>query len=140
VGVFRPARKVTDPNGRDWEIYVSRSELPKWRPAGGDYDNTVSSWWWLEPLAHTILLLPLFLLYQIVVPLVRALAELPGIIVRGRRSGIRIVEAISFWPVKETYTWTTTGDHVERVVDQVARGLEQGEFAHPLGATFRGSR
>jgi hypothetical protein len=83
VGVFRPAEKVTDPNGRSWEIYVSRSEPPG--------------------------------------------------------SGVRIVEAFTFWPTKESYSWTTTGDHVQRVVRQVARGLEQGELARPLGATFHGA-
>ena len=139
MGVFRAARQVTDPNGRHWEIYVSRSELPKWRPLDRDYDNTVDYWWW-APVLYMVLFLPLFLAYQVLVPLFRALFELPGLILRGRRSGIRIVEAITFWPAKETYTWTTTGDHVQRVVDQVARGLEQGDFAQPLGATFRGSR
>jgi hypothetical protein len=139
VSVFRAAREVTDPSGRHWEIYVSRSELPKWRPLDRDYDNTVDDWWW-APVLYMILFLPLFVVYQVLVPLLRALFELPGVIVRGRRSGIRIVEAITFWPVKETYTWTTTGDHVQRVVDQVARGLEEGDFAQPLGATFRGAR
>jgi hypothetical protein len=137
VGVFRPARKVTDPNGRAWEIYVSRSDLPKWRPANRDFDDDAGYSLWLY--AFSVLILPfVFLIYQVLVPLFRALWELPGLVVRGRRSGIRIVEAITFWPAKETYAWTTTGDHVERVVEQVARELEQGELARPLGATFRG--
>jgi hypothetical protein len=87
-----------------------------------------------------LLALPLFLIYQVLTPIVRAVAELPGALLGGRRSGVRIVEAISWWPVKETYIWTTTGDHVERVVEQVARGLAEGELARPLGATFRGAR
>jgi hypothetical protein len=114
VGIFRPARKVTDENGRDWEIYVSRTELPRWR----------------TPKEAT--------LHQIVVPLVRYLVGLPALFLRGRRSGVRSVAAITFWPVKETYTWSTTGDHVQRVVDQIAEGLEHGDLARPLGATFRG--
>ncbi len=140
MGVFRPARSVTDPNGRNWEIYVSRTELPRWQPASSNLDDDPSFY---NPLlyAFQVLAIPfLFLIYHVLAPLLRALFELPGLIVRGRRSGVRIVEAISFWPVRETYTWTTTGDHVQRVVDQVARGLEQGELAHPLGATFRGAR
>src|SRR5262249_50448117 len=126
--------KVTDKSGRNWEIYVSRSEAPKWRPDNTDFD--AEALW--NPL-RVIVLFPLFLLYQVLVPLIRLLFELPGFLIRGRLSGVRIVEAITFWPVKESYTWTTTGDHVQRVVDQIARGLEQGELARPLGATFHGA-
>jgi hypothetical protein len=133
MGVFRPARKVTDRNGRQWEIYVSRSEIPAWRPDDTNYD-TSTLWHPLEVLLSPLL----FLLYQIIIPVGRVLLELPGAVFRGRRSGVRIVEAITFWPAKEIYTWTTTGDHVQRVVDQIAAGLEQGDLARPLGATFRG--
>src|SRR5205823_1014701 len=47
MGVFRPARTVTDPNGRAWEIYVSRSETPRWRPDNTDFD-TETLWYPLE--------------------------------------------------------------------------------------------
>jgi hypothetical protein len=50
------------------------------------------------------------------------------------------VEAITFMPCREVLSWTTTSDHVERVIRQVVAAVEAGEVARPLGAVFQGSR
>lgn len=136
---FRPARRVVDPDGREWELYVSRSDLPSWKPA--DYGDmpaiaTSSRMWFLLALVE----IPLFFIFQVLVPLLRLIAELPVALVRVRRSQERLVDAITFWPHEESYRWTTTSDHLERVLDQVAVGLEGGQIARPLDAEFRGAR
>lgn len=90
VSALRPARKLTDRHGHDWEIYVTR-----------------------------------------------ALADLPGAFLRRSPRSFRI-EAVTFLPHRQTYLWTTTADHVLRVLDQIVTGLEAGELARPLGAVYRG--
>lgn len=50
------------------------------------------------------------------------------------------VEAMTFMPRREVLTWTTTSDHVERVIGQVVAAVEAGEVARPIGAVFQGSR
>jgi len=55
----------------------------------------------------------------------------------GRPDALR-VEAVTYLPHRERYVWTTTTDHVARVIAQIDAGLEQGRLARPLGAVFRG--
>src|SRR5205085_691268 len=59
---------------------------------------------------------------------------------RGRASGRIRVEAVTWYPWKESHLWVTTKDHLDRVLEQVVAGLEAGEVARPLGAEFRGSQ
>jgi hypothetical protein len=49
------------------------------------------------------------------------------------------VEAVTYLPHRERYVWTTTTDHIARVIAQIDAGLAQGHLARPLGAVFRGS-
>ena len=37
------------------------------------------------------------------------------------------IAAKSYYPVQETYFWTTSADHVVAAVDDVARSFEAGE-------------
>jgi hypothetical protein len=90
VSVLRPARKLIDCHGHDWEIYVTRG-----------------------------------------------LADLPGSLLRRSPHALHI-EAVTFLPRRQAYLWTTTTDHVARVLDQIVAGLEAGELARPLGAVYRG--
>ncbi len=57
----------------------------------------------------------------------------------GRPEALR-VEAVTYLPHRERYVWTTTTDHVARVIAQIGAGLEHGQLARPLGAVFRGNR
>jgi hypothetical protein len=77
VSLVRPVRKLNDPDGNAWELYVLRAKR------GG------------------------------------APARLELFSMR-------------------TFLWTTTADHVARVLNQIAAGLESGELARPLGAVYRG--
>ena len=46
---------------------------------------------------------------------------------------------MTYLPHHETYVWMTTTDHIARVLEQIAVGIEQGHLARPLGAVYRGS-
>ncbi len=137
VGWFSPARKVTAPDGREWEIYVSQAPLPPWRPsayqgsafgeAGTPFDVVVF-----------LLEIPLFFFNQLLLPLVRFLVDLPSTALRGRRSQTVTIEAICFGPRNERWVWTAARDHRDRVVDQIAGAFARGEPAQPLGAEFKG--
>lgn len=56
---------------------------------------------------------------------------------RGRAGVVRI-EAITFYPHRESLLWTTTADHLDRVLRQISAGLEAGDVARPLGGEFVG--
>jgi hypothetical protein len=145
VSLLRPARTVSAPDGRRWEIYVSRFAPPRWTP--GDYDSLADDYGGIPVFAFARVLvllvlieIPLFLVHNILLPLLRWLVTLPFAVVRGHRSGRIRVEAVSFFPWEESHLWTTTRDHVANVVEQVAAGLERGEVSKPLGAVFEGSQ
>jgi hypothetical protein len=105
VSVLRPTRKLTDAQGHEWEIYVSRAGGSRWS------------------LGRELLAL-----------LGRSRAPEQPYAPRQLQ-----VEAVTYLPRPETYRWTTTSDHVTRVIDQVAAGIEAGDLARPLGALFHGS-
>lgn len=138
MSLFRPTRKVTDPDGNEWEIYVSRYVVPKWQP--GDYDSI-----WDDPAFRGLMFIgflleiPRFLWHEILMPSLRFLVVTPYRYLRGRHSTTIWIEAISWHPYKESILWRTTLDHKSRVLDQVMRGLAEGDVARPLGGVFLGS-
>lgn len=139
MSVLRPARKVTAPNGEEWEIYVYRVDLT-WRPftladeLGGPGGRLAA----FDALL-ALIELPLVFLGQVVLPALYAVLRLPLDLVRARGSTAVHVEAIRFTPWRESYRWTTTRDHRDRVLDQVARGFASGDIPPSiLGAVFDG--
>jgi len=141
VSILRPARKVIAPDGTEWELYVSRFALPPWRPARYAGPDSVSAFAVSDSVGDLLFLLlaiPIFLVEQVVWPLFRFLLELPATAVRARRTRTVTVEAICFWPRKVSLVWTTSQDHSDRVLAQVADGLAAGEMPVPLGASFAG--
>jgi hypothetical protein len=142
VRVSRSAVKVTDPDGYFWEVRVSRVAAPRWKPggydAGGFRFGSHSYSRQARVGVGAIFAVVDFLVLDLLWPLLRFFIELPFAVVRGRRSQAYRVEARTFFPKRETYLWTTTEDHVERVAQQVIVGLKLGEFARPIGAVFVG--
>ena len=55
-----------------------------------------------------------------------------------RRSRAVRIEAVTFYPHRESLLWTTTADHTERVLRQISAGLEAGDIVRPLGGVFVG--
>jgi hypothetical protein len=56
---------------------------------------------------------------------------------RPRSRPVRI-EAITYLPRRESFLWTTSSDHLERVLRQISAGLEAGDLVRPLGSVFVG--
>ena len=137
---FRPARTVTDPHGREWELYITRGVLPAWKEGG--YNSWIDD---ASPadsvgfIAELPLALVGFLWSSVLQPLLRAAFLTPFAIVRGRRSYAARVEAICFFPAQETRTWTTTVDQADSVLNQIALGIEEGKVVQPIGAVYTGS-
>jgi hypothetical protein len=145
VGVLRPTRRVTDPKGDEWELYVLRYQQPSWQP--GD-PNSLTEDYAMEmrhPVGLVVFMivdLISFLFHHVLVPLVRFLVTLPFAIVKGRRSRTVWIEAI-MWdvsPHKKTALWMTTPAEAKSVLAQVTAGLAAGKFVHPAGGTFEGKR
>jgi hypothetical protein len=143
MSLFRPEKIVTGDDGREWEIYVSRFQVPGWKPT--QYHSMLDDFGGAFFLARMIFLfvlieIPLFFVYCILIPLLRFLVLLPTTLAHSYRSKQVRVEAISFFPWEESHLWLTTKDHLEDTLHQVVRGIRLGEVARPLGADFRGSR
>jgi hypothetical protein len=135
VGFLRPRRRVLDPSGAEWELYVSRMVLPVWRPS--DYE--------VGPVAQSTIFGVLIegcmaIVGAILVPLVRLLAALPGAWLRGRRSHEYRIEAITWFPHRQTQTWTTSAEHLEETLIAVSAGIRRGRPAQPACAVFLGAR
>jgi hypothetical protein len=134
VSLFRPARKVSAPNGDYWELYASKTALPSWRERGG-MDSLG------DPRAD-LAMLPFAVIGAIwgmlIAPLARFVFLLPVAVVRGRRSRAVRVEAVRTFPDREVLLWTTTEGRLEVVLDEIAAGLAAGKIVHPEGAVYSG--
>jgi hypothetical protein len=134
VSLFRPARKVSAPNGDYWELYASKTALPSWRERGG-MDSLG------DPRAD-VAMLPFAVIGAIwgmlIAPLARFVFLLPVAVVRGRRSRAVRVEAVRTFPDREVLLWTTTEGRLEVVLDEIAAGLAAGKIVHPEGAVYSG--
>jgi len=137
VGLFRPARTVTSPNGDRWELYVSKTALPAWRSSDGDMPYTETLNAELDLLQLPLALLS-FVWGSILVPLVRFSVLLPVAVVRGRRSRAVRIEAMRTFPEREVLLWTTTDMHVPRALDEIAAGLAAGEVPRPDACVYAG--
>lgn len=135
---FRPSRKVVDPQGQEWELYVSRFAVPAWKE--GEYnDPDMLGTGGVGTLIEIPFALVGFLWSSILVPLLRFVFVMPFAVIKGRRSKSAWIEAMCFYPEPETRTWTTTTDQVESVLDEIVRGLQEGKVVQPKGAVYEGS-
>jgi hypothetical protein len=127
---------VSGPSGEYWEIYVSKLILPPWREGqGGDWDSSGN--------AQFDLLSFLFSFFGavwaiVIAPLLRFLALLPLALVRRRHTHAVRIEAVTGFPDRELYRWTTTDLAVDGVLDEIVAGLARGEFVQPEGSVYAG--
>jgi len=135
MSLFRPARKVSCPNGDYWELYVSKTALPTWRETGGSMGSVG------DPRGDLIML-PFTVIGAIwgmlIAPLLRFVVLLPVAVVRGRRSRAVRIEAVRTYPDREVLLWTTTDGSVAGVLDEIAAGLVAGKIVQPEGAVYSG--
>jgi len=131
MGLLRPARRVSTPNGDYWELYVSKTALPVWR--GSDSDDMS-----IDGLPDIPIAIAATVWANVVVPLGRVLALLPLAFVRGHRSRAVRIEAVKTFPQRQVILWTTTEAHLPRVLDEIAAGLAQDTLARPDGCVYSG--
>ena len=86
--------------------------------------------WWV--------LVPLLVLFEIVLGVVKLIALVPfGLVSAARHRDLR-VEAIVEYPVRQVYAWDVERPALERVLDEISTSLERGSIAHPEDARFLG--
>ena len=125
MSVFRPAAKVTSPDGREWEIYAHKLKVAIPQPAAADAPR--------EPLLARLL--------RFVPRLLARLAHLAADAARAIRSDEWTVDAVSHMPRRTTYSWTTTTEYKGQVLAQVEGNLARGDIPQRLtNAVYRGER
>jgi len=138
MGLFRPARTVTGPDGDYWELYVSKTALPSWRQGRGGAGDFAGGF----DARFDLLELPLMVASAVwgllIAPLLRFVVLLPVAVVRGRRSRAVRIEAVRSYPAREVFLWTTIDGRVELVLDEIVAGLAAGKIVHPEGAVYSG--
>jgi hypothetical protein len=141
VSWLRASRKVVDPAGVRWDVYITRiavgepgqlyqSDMPH---AGGYGGGMAGGGFWLIDLVLTAG-------SELARLATRLLLMLPFGIVRSR-FGIRWrIEAISDVPHEVTRVWQVEGKPGRVLLDEIARGLALGTVPEPAGATYLGER
>jgi hypothetical protein len=137
VSVFRPAAKVTSPDGRVWEIYAYKIKVrdrgyPD--PLGVDPPATCTSiaadWGLLDLILWLLLLIPRLLM---------RVGDVTWAAARSIGSDEWTVDAITFLPHETVYTWTTTSEYKGQVLAQVEGHLARGDIPlHLTNAVYRG--
>jgi hypothetical protein len=123
-------RTVRSPDGRVWTVTVRRFRPPRFRQS--DY----------EPDADDMLVFLVFayawaVVVWFVLPVLRALIELPVQFVRALFSARRWIEARSDDLVAITILWSAAGDDAEAAADEIAVRLGRGyEDLAPATAEF----
>jgi hypothetical protein len=131
---FRPETTVDAPDGRTWEVYVSRFRGPRWRPWDYEeppYAGNASGGWFLIDAVQ-------FVVYAVLLPAMSLVLRLPAAFVRSRRSSTWVVEAVCWWPHEQRFQWWVDAGDRGRVTDEVAKGIAEGRWAQPAGAVFNG--
>jgi len=137
VTVFRPAARVTSPDGREWELYAYKVEVRDrrdWETDVVDADVGMSS-----AAAGLALLNAIVWLVTLVPRLLVRLADVAAAGLRALRSDEWTVEAISFLPQRQSYVWKTAREYRGQVLAQVEGSLARGEVPRQLrNATYVG--
>ena len=131
-------RTVEGADGREWVVRSYRFRRPPWRavdPGLGVLDPDEG----LLNLPGIVLLVALAPITLVVLPALVFLVETWARLVAALVSSRRWVEAIYAGPPSSRLSWLTDSEHVEPVVEQVARQLALGyERIQPHRARFLG--
>jgi hypothetical protein len=134
VSWLRASRKVVDPKGVAWDIYVTRARFGAWK--GLDVDMTSPGDYRAGLLWFA--LIPVLVVVELVLALVRLVVAIPTTIGRASmQRGLRI-EAVADWPQPQRYGWEIPVKARTRMLDEIAGGLERGSIPQPAGAVFLG--
>lgn len=136
MSVFRPSARVRSPDGRNWEIYAYKVNV-RARPAADPADPSAhgagtgaAELWLVQAALWLARLVPHALL---------RLVDVAAASIRSLRSDAWTIQAITWAPIKTTYTWTTTREFRGQVLAQVQGHLARGDVpVHLTNAAFRG--
>jgi hypothetical protein len=132
---LRASRKAIDPDGRVWELYVTRTRIGPWNgmdvpDADLTFGGRAAEVWWV--------LLPLMVVLELLLGILKLIALVPlSAASTLTRQPLRI-EAIVEYPLRETYAWTVAGPALRPALDQIATGLERGALVEPADARYLG--
>jgi len=135
MSVFRPAARVTDPKGVEWEIYAYKIQLPPRGELDADTGDEILTGRGIFPNPFDGIF---WLLGRIVTGLERLFWDIPRAALAARSSDEWTIDAVSFVPSKRTMTWKTTSEYRGNVLAQVEAGIAYGEIPRPRYATFVG--
>jgi hypothetical protein len=139
MSLFRPAAKVTTPDGREWEIYAYKIKVGDLDDFGPTEDDALQGQADLE-IASLVVIFVINVLLLIPRLLIRAAQVAVGAI-RSVRSDQWTIDAVTFMPRHTVYTWTTTTEYKGQVLAQVEGHLARGDVPHHLtNAVYRGER
>ncbi|MEO9177147.1 MAG: hypothetical protein ABI317_16655 [Gaiellales bacterium] len=132
---LRASRKVVDPDGVKWDIYVTRIHVRDPGdlfdvPDGMQHGRSYTGFWPFE-LVPTIA-------NAIVRLFVRVVMLLPFALVRSRFGMTRRIEAIAEWPHPIRRVWQVEGPPGRVLLDEIASGIESGKPPRPAGARYLG--
>ena len=132
MSVFRPAARVSAPDGREWEIYSYRIDV---RDRGefdpGLHDFPAPS----SPVSAGLAVLDAIIWLVALIP--RALLRLADTVVAGvraLRSDEWTIEAITFGGHPDSMKWRTTREFRGQVLAHVEGSLARGEHPRPRNA------
>jgi hypothetical protein len=135
MSVFRPAARVTAPDGQEWEIYAYKVRVrdrpdPDPLDVAPGYSKLGPEWAALDALLYALLLVPRALLRLVDVTVAAA---------RAVRSDEWTVDAVAYVPQQTVYSWATTTEYKGQVLAQVEGSLARGDIATRLtNATYLG--
>jgi hypothetical protein len=131
VSWLRASRKVVDPDGVKWDIYVTRIRVGDPGQVFDSHDPVFNARWDVLLFATTIA-------SELVRVIVRVVMLLPFALVRSRFGITRRIEAIAEWPQPVKHVWQVEGPPGKLLLDEIARGLERGTVPEPAGARYLG--
>jgi hypothetical protein len=131
VSWLRASRKVVDPGGVKWDIYVTRIRVGD---AGQVFDPPDLSY----NARRDVLMFVMTIASELVRLVVRVLMLLPFALVRSRFGITRRIEAIAEWPQPVKRVWQVEGPPGKLLLDEIANGLAAGTVPEPAGARYLG--
>lgn len=140
--LFRPATRVTDPEGREWELYAYKIRLREVGPYDADLPVEDLLGLGSGPATGVLFIVGAALwLAQLPVRLLVLLGwELPRAALRARGSDEWTIEAVTWLPHETRYTWTTTSEFRRNVLAQLEGQIARGEIPpRPTRATYIGA-
>jgi hypothetical protein len=136
VSVFRPAARLTSPDGRDWELYAYRIRLPRHGRGEAGFDSDLPDV--RAQVLSGLLDGALWLVGGLLRLVALLLWDVPRAGIRALGSDEWTIEAITWQPHRTSYTWRTTREFRGHVLAQVEGELARGETPRPGHATFVG--